>query len=162
MKRPFHYYEPKESSFYKRDHDKGKENTQSGGKTTQSEEAKRKKKSEIMENFHSKHLESQLGKLERLSGKQNNCEKMQKMTISILSRRKSSPRNTKYQQSTELLIRKIPFQKLIREIGQEFFSDLHFQATAMKALQEAAKSYLVGLMEDSNLCTIHAKHITIM
>ena len=45
---------------------------------------------------------------------------------------------------------------------QEFCSDLFFQVTAIKALQEAAKSYLVGLMEDSNLCAIHTKCITIM
>ena len=71
----------------------------------------------------------------------------------------------KYQKSTELLIRKLPFQRLVREIAQDFtpvWLDLRFQATAILALQEAAESYLVGLFEDTNLCAIHAKRVTIM
>ena len=68
----------------------------------------------------------------------------------------------KYQKSTELLIRKLPFQRLVREIAQEFKTDLRFQSTAVLALQEAAESYLVGLFEDTNLCAIHAKRVTIM
>mmetsp|Transcript_3752 Transcript_3752/g.14711 ORF Transcript_3752/g.14711 Transcript_3752/m.14711 type:complete len:198 (-) Transcript_3752:27-620(-) len=63
----------------------------------------------------------------------------------------------KYQKSTELLIRKLPFQRLVREIAQDFKSDLRFQSTAILALQEAAEAYLVGLFEDTNLCAIHAK-----
>jgi len=68
----------------------------------------------------------------------------------------------KYQKSTELLVRKLPFQRLVREIAQDFKSDLRFQSTAILALQEAAESYLVGLFEDTNLCAIHAKRVTIM
>ena len=68
----------------------------------------------------------------------------------------------RYQKSTELLIRKLPFQRLVREIAQEFKSDLRFQGSAVLALQEAAESYLVGLFEDTNLCAIHAKRVTIM
>ena len=106
----------------------------------------------------------------------------------------------KYQKSTELLIRKLPFQRLVREIAQDFkvlileslvwfffpswflclcFSvtlakiwisvvmflvqtDLRFQSHAVLALQEAAEAYLVGLFEDTNLCAIHAKRVTIM
>ena len=68
----------------------------------------------------------------------------------------------KYQKSTELLIRKLPFQRLIREIAQEFKTDLRFQSSAILALQEAAESYLVSLFEDTNLCAIHAKRVTIM
>ena len=68
----------------------------------------------------------------------------------------------KYQKSTELLVRKLPFQRLVREIAQDFKSELRFQTTAMLALQEAAESYLVGLFEDTNLCAIHAKRVTIM
>ena len=68
----------------------------------------------------------------------------------------------KYQKSTELLIRKLPFQRLIREIAQEFKTDLRFQSSAILALQEAAESYLVALFEDTNLCAIHAKRVTIM
>ena len=68
----------------------------------------------------------------------------------------------KYQKSTDLLIRKLPFQRLVREIAQEFSTDLRFQSTAILALQEASEAYLVGLFEDTNLCAIHAKRVTIM
>ncbi|XP_012886723.1 PREDICTED: histone H3.1-like [Dipodomys ordii] len=63
----------------------------------------------------------------------------------------------RYQKSTELLIRKLPFQRLVREIAQDFKTDLRFQSSAVMALQEACESYLVGLFEDTNLCAIHAK-----
>lgn len=63
----------------------------------------------------------------------------------------------KYQKSTELLIRKAPFQRLVREIAQDYKSDLRFQSNAVLALQEASESYLVSLFEDTNLCAIHAK-----
>ncbi|EGT42497.1 hypothetical protein CAEBREN_29419 [Caenorhabditis brenneri] len=68
----------------------------------------------------------------------------------------------RYQKSTELLIRKLPFQRLVREIAQDFKTDLRFQSAAIGALQEASESYLVGLFEDTNLCAIHAKRVTIM
>ena len=68
----------------------------------------------------------------------------------------------KYQKSTELLIRKLPFQRLVREIAQDFKSALRFQGSAVLALQEASESYLVSLFEDTNLCAIHAKRVTIM
>ena len=68
----------------------------------------------------------------------------------------------KFQKSTDLLIRKLPFQRVVREIAGEFKSDLRFQSQAVLALQEAAEAYLVGLFEDTNLCAIHAKRVTIM
>ena len=111
----------------------------------------------------------------------------------------------RYQKSTDLLIRKLPFQRLVREIAQDFKNDLsahtthtshnthnhltaaptsssfdvfssavrylspvaddilrRFQGTAISALQEASESYLVSLFEDTNLCAIHAKRVTIM
>ena len=68
----------------------------------------------------------------------------------------------KYQQSTELLIRKRPFQRLVREIANELKADLRFQSTAILALQEASEAYLVGLFEDTNLCALHARRVTIM
>jgi histone H3 len=67
----------------------------------------------------------------------------------------------KYQKSTELLIRKLPFQRLVREVAQEFRSDLRFQSPAIVALQEASEAYLTQLFEDTNLCAIHAKRVTI-
>ncbi|KAL1270438.1 hypothetical protein QQF64_029454 [Cirrhinus molitorella] len=68
----------------------------------------------------------------------------------------------RYQKSTELLIRKLPFQRLVREIAQDFKTDLRFQSSAVMALQESSEAYLVGLFEDTNLCAIHAKRVTIM
>ena len=68
----------------------------------------------------------------------------------------------RYQKSTELLIRKRPFIRLIREILYKERIDLRIQAMALNGLQEAAEAYLVGLLEDTNLCAIHAKRVTIM
>ena len=67
-----------------------------------------------------------------------------------------------FQKSTVLLIRKLPFQRLVREIAQDFKTDLQFQSAAILCLQEAAEAYLVGLFEYTNLCTIHARRVTIM
>ena len=68
----------------------------------------------------------------------------------------------RYQRSSELLIRRMPFQRLVREIAQTHNPYLRFQSGAILALQESAEAYLVGLLEDSNLCAIHAKRVTIM
>jgi histone H3 len=68
----------------------------------------------------------------------------------------------RFQKSTELLIRKLPFQRLVREIANDFKTDLRFQSSAVLALQEASEAYMVGLFEDTNLCAIHAKRVTIM
>ena len=68
----------------------------------------------------------------------------------------------RYQRSTDLLIRKLPFQRLVREIAGDYKKDLRFQASAVLALQEASEAYLVGIFEDTNLCAIHAKRVTIM
>ena len=68
----------------------------------------------------------------------------------------------RYQKSTDLLVRKLPFQRLVREISHDFKSDLRYQSTALLALQEAAEAYTVTLFEDTNLCAIHAKRVTIM
>ena len=68
----------------------------------------------------------------------------------------------RYQKSTDLLIRKLPFSRFVREIAQDFKSDLRWNGTAILGLQEATESFLVGLFEDTNLCAIHAKRVTIM
>ena len=78
----------------------------------------------------------------------------------------------RYQRSTENLIKRTPFQKLIREILQEYricpdgpgtpSVQVQFQSTAIAALQEAAENFIVGLYEDVNLLAIHARHVTIM
>ena len=67
-----------------------------------------------------------------------------------------------FQKSTALLIRRRPFQRLVREIAQDFKTDLRFQSAAILCLQEAAEAYLVGLFEDAVLCAIHARRVTIM
>ena len=68
----------------------------------------------------------------------------------------------RYQKSTELLLRKLPFQRLVREVAQDIKSDLRFQVSAVQALQVASEAYLVTLFEDCLLCAIHAKRVTIM
>jgi len=68
----------------------------------------------------------------------------------------------RYQKSTDLLLRRLPFQRLVREVAQDFKTDIRFQSAAILALQECAEAYLVGLFEDTNLCAIHAKRVTIM
>ena len=68
----------------------------------------------------------------------------------------------RYQKSTDFLVRKQPFQRLVREAAHFHKIDLRFQNAAVMALQEASEAYLVGLFEDTNLCAIHAKRSTIM
>jgi histone H3 len=88
-------------------------------------------------------------------GKKNKPHRFRPGTVALKEIRK-------YQKSTDLLIRKLPFQRLVREIAQEFKNDLRFQSTAILALQEAAEAYLISLFEDTNLCALHAKRVTIM
>ena len=71
----------------------------------------------------------------------------------------------RYQRSTELLIRRAPFDHLIRELVQDLQRgghELRISPAAVTALQEVAESYLVLLFKDTNLCAIHAKRVTIM
>ena len=78
----------------------------------------------------------------------------------------------RYQQSTKSLIRRTPFNKLIKEISQEYricpegpgtpSVQVRFQSMALAALQEAAENFLVGLFEDVNLLAVHAKRVTVM
>jgi histone H3 len=67
----------------------------------------------------------------------------------------------RYQKSTDHLIRKLPFQRLVREIAGGYMTDGRFQASAVGALQEATEAYVVSLFEDMQLCAFHAKRITI-
>ena len=68
-----------------------------------------------------------------------------------------------YQKSTALLVPKLPFSRLVREIAAgEAAADLRFRSSALAALQEAAEAYLVHFMEDTLLCAVHAKRVTIM
>ena len=70
----------------------------------------------------------------------------------------------RFQKTTELLIRKAPFQRLVREIAQKISKnkDIHFQSLAVLALHEASEAYMVGMFEDTNLAALHAKRVTIM
>lgn len=68
-----------------------------------------------------------------------------------------------YQNSTDLLIRRLPFARLVREIQSNMTRQPYrWQGTAILALQEAAEAHLIGLFEDCNLCAIHGKRVTIM
>jgi len=66
-----------------------------------------------------------------------------------------------YQKGTDLLIRKLPFQRLVKEVMQGFKVNYRMQSAAILALQEAAEAYLIGLFEDTNMCAVHAKRVTI-
>lgn len=66
------------------------------------------------------------------------------------------------QRTTDLLIRKAPFARLCRELVTGLHADFRLQASAVQALQEATEAYLINLMEDCNLCAIHAHRVTIM
>lgn len=70
----------------------------------------------------------------------------------------------KYQKSVDLLIRKLPFARVVREIGNNFGpgGGMRWTAEALLALQESTEDFLVKLFEDCNLCAIHAKRVTIM
>ncbi|KAL7418073.1 putative centromere protein Cse4 [Mrakia frigida] len=73
----------------------------------------------------------------------------------------------KYQKSTDLLIQKLPFSRVVREVAMDFTTleagaTMRWQSSALLALQEATEAYLVHLFEDANLCAIHAKRVTIM
>ena len=67
----------------------------------------------------------------------------------------------KFQRSTELLIQKAPFQRLVRELAQQQKEGLRFQSSAVQAIQEATESYVISLLADTNLCAIHTRRVTI-
>ncbi len=69
----------------------------------------------------------------------------------------------KFQKTTDLLIKKTPFQHPVRKIALKFGkSDLQMQSTAILALQEAAEYFMVDVFSNTNLCAMHSKHVTIM
>ncbi len=69
----------------------------------------------------------------------------------------------KFQKTTNLLIRKAPLQRLVRELAQKIGkSNLQKQSTAVLALQEAAEAFMTDVVSDTNLCTIHGNCVTIM
>ena len=68
----------------------------------------------------------------------------------------------KYQKGADLLIRRVPFQRLVKEIVQKRREGLQLQSSVVLALQEAGEAFLVGLLEQANMCAIHAKKVSIM
>ena len=90
-------------------------------------------------------------------------EAVQALKASLKKKRRFRPGTTalrnirRQQKSTALLMRKLPFQRLVREIAKKYKEDLRFQSAAVQALQDAAESYAVGLLHDSNICALHAK-----
>lgn len=67
----------------------------------------------------------------------------------------------RYQKSTDLLLRKLPFQRLVRELASDYCDDVRFQASAIEALQHCGESFLVSLFEDANLLSLHAKRVSV-
>ncbi|KAI5192841.1 histone H3 [Nematocida sp. AWRm77] len=68
----------------------------------------------------------------------------------------------KYQKSTELLIRKQPFQRMVRGLCQDKKPDIRLQGSALASLQEATESFITSLFEDAKDCADHAKRVTVM
>ncbi len=68
----------------------------------------------------------------------------------------------KYQKTTNLLLRKLPFSRLVREVSQGFRSDIRWQASAMQGIQEITEAFIIGLLQNANLGCIHAKRVTCM
>ncbi|GKA32026.1 histone H3.2, partial [Tanacetum coccineum] len=78
------------------------------------------------------------------------------------ARKSTGGKAPRKQLATKAARKKLPFQRLVKEIAQDFKTDLRFQSLAVAALQEASEAYLVGLFEDTNLCVIHVKGVTII
>ena len=68
----------------------------------------------------------------------------------------------RYQKGTEMLLRKLPFQRLVREIALQGKEGLRFQSSAVLAMQEATEAHMVNLFADTCLCAIHGRRVTIM
>lgn len=68
----------------------------------------------------------------------------------------------RYQNSTDLLIRKLPFQRFVRNIAQQYKADARFQAPALACLHESLEAYLTGVFEDANACAVHARRVTVL
>jgi histone H3 len=71
----------------------------------------------------------------------------------------------KYQKSTESLVRKLPFQRLVRHLVGEKnkrMRAVRMQTAALYVMQQAYEAYVISLFEDANLCAIHAKRVTVM
>jgi histone H3 len=67
-----------------------------------------------------------------------------------------------FQKTSGLLIRRAPFQRMVREVAQVAKAGLRWQSAALAAMQEATESYVIGLLSDSNLCALHARRVTVM
>lgn len=67
----------------------------------------------------------------------------------------------KYQNSTEMLIPRAPFRRLVREIVLNLKDSIRIRSSALDALQEATEAYITSVLGDANLCTIHAKRVTL-
>ena len=65
------------------------------------------------------------------------------------------------QKKTNLLLRRAPFYRLVREITNDYKVDVKFQRSALEALQHAAEGYLVRLFERCFRCAIHSKRVTV-
>ena len=97
------------------------------------------------------------GKGEEKQGKEIMQNKMGKVRRGVKALREIK----RYQTSIDLLNRRLPFQRVVQEIAQSIRTDLRFQSTAIVALQEAGEAFLVGLLEQTNLCMVHTKRVTV-
>ena len=116
--------------------------------------AKRKVTKQVDRNLpHPKGDKKTEMKVRELTKKKTSEEKKRRYWSGMLALREI----WKYQKSTELLIRKLTFMRLVQEIGQQFLTGIKFQGTTIMVLQEAIEAYLISMFKDSNLCAIHTK-----
>lgn len=103
----------------------------------------------------------------RVSSAKNMCMKVAQVRDSKERKTKFRPgmkalrEIRKFQSTTKLVIQKMPFQRLVKEIAQSIRPDLRFQSSAVEAIQEATEAYMVGLFDDANACAIHAQRVTV-
>jgi len=87
--------------------------------------------------------------------KKQNLKRFKKSSNSLVDIRK-------FQKSTDLLIHRLPFARLVKEISLKYHHSLNWQQVAVEALQFASEDYIIGLLQDANLAAIHAKRVTVM
>ena len=127
-------------------------------KTTLTRDAKEKIRKENARRVKQMRERKGNEKVEVREEKNKEREKMKKMRKGF----KSLWEIKKYQSNADLLIWRLPFQRVVKEVAQSIRVDLKFQSMAIMALQEAGEAFLVGLLEQAKNCVVHAKCMTLM
>ena len=161
--KPLHYKNPKESLFIRREWQKSKSQWSWGKRKTDEDEDRKETKRDVTEGDHK--MSGETDKEGEESDARSRKKPEGKLSIGHITYILGQKLFVKYgdtRKTTEILIKRLPFQKLVRETAQEITSNLTFQASVLSALQEAAERYIVDLMEDSNLSAMHPTYVIIM